>query len=633
LTTHVPAGDDWLHELKYDGYRIVAHARAGTVELKSRRAHDWTDKFPSIVKAVGKLPLSSAIIDGEVAVAMPDGRTSFGALQAALSAGAAKGVTYYVFDLLYLDGRSLTGLPLETRKRMLQELVGSAKAPLPIRYSDHVVGNGPAFFAQVQARGLEGIVSKRRQDVYREGRSAGWLKIKATQRQELVVGGYTAPEGSREAFGSLIVGVYDDSGLLRFSGGVGTGFDEKTLRHLGKRLQALRQDKCPFTPVPPKELLRRPPHWIRPELVVEVEFLEWTSDGHLRHPSFRGLREDRAPEEVRRERPVGTSSLASPAPAAAAPPAEKPSRRAVTSSRSPVVLGQRLTNPARVFYPDLGLTKLDLARYYEAVGEAMLPHVAGRPLSLVRCPEGLNGDCFYAKHVATGGGTPLVQVMIKEKATDDAPEPFLIVRDAPGLVALSQLGVLEVHTWNSVADRVDHPNRFVMDLDPGPEVAWSDVVEAARLVHEVLRAVGFESYLKTTGGKGLHIVVPVAPVLDWDANLALSRAIAGLIVRQDPRKYTISLPKAGRERKILIDYLRNHRGSTSVAAFSTRRQPTATVSVPITWDELGPAVAPGTFTVANVPDRLRELGRHDPWEGYWTNRQQVRSDLASLLVP
>lgn len=630
----MPAGGDWLHELKYDGYRIAAYAKAGAVQLKSRRAHDWTDKFPSIAKAVAKLPLRSALIDGEVAVALPDGRTSFGALQVALSAGVAKGVTYYVFDLLYLDGRSLTGLPLETRKRMLQELLASVKTPLPIRYSDHVVGNGPAFFAQVQARGLEGMVSKRRQDVHREGRSSGWLKIKATQRQELVVGGFTAPEGAREALGSLILGVYDDEGKLRFAGGVGTGFDEKTLRLLGKRLQPLQQKTCPFTPVPARELLRRPPHWVRPELVVEVEFLEWTSDGHLRHPSFRGIREDRAPEEVRRERPVAVISNAEPVAATtpAPEPAPPPPRRRVTSSRSPVVSGQRLTHPDRVFYPELGLTKLDLARYYEAVGEAMLPHVAGRPLSLVRCPEGLAGDCFYAKHVATGGGTPLVQVMVKEKATDEAPEPFLIVRDAPGLVALSQLGVLEVHTWNSIADQVDHPNRFVMDLDPGPEVPWSEVVDAARLVRDILRAVGFESYVKTTGGKGLHVVVPVAPVLDWDATLALSRAIAGLIVRQDPRKYTVSLPKAGRERKILIDYLRNHRGSTSVAAFSTRRQPTATVSVPVAWEELGPG-APGTFTMANVPPRLRSLGGRDPWAGYWTNRQQVRSDLASLLAP
>ena len=643
LVQDAPAGDDWLHEMKFDGYRILAYVADGQVQLKSRRGIDWTDKFPGVATALAKLPLTAALLDGEVAVPMPDGRTSFGALQEALSAGAARGVIYFAFDLLHLDGRVLTRVPLEARKLTLRALLTAAPAGLPLRFSDHVVGRGPEFFAQVRARGLEGIVSKRKTDVHRAGRSAGWLKIKATSRQEFVVGGYTDPEGSRTAFGSLLLGTYDAAGALHFCGGVGTGFTDGTLRDLGRRLTALKQTDCPFVRKPTAVELRRPPHWLRPDLVVEVEFLEWTGDGHIRHPSFRGLREDRDPRDVRRETPVST--VATPATVAAvttpadadddlegdadsAPPAAAPP---VSSSRSPVVLGQTISNPGRNFYPDLGITKLGLARFYEAVGAAMVPHVRDRPLTLVRCPEGVTGECFYSKHVATGARSPLAKIMIKERDTDaDKPEPFLVIRDHAGLVALAQLGVLEIHTWNSTDRAVDFPDRFVMDLDPGPDVPWAEVIEAARLMRDVLRAVGLESFVKTTGGKGLHVVVPMAPVLTWDASLELSRAIAGLVVKQHPRRYTTALPKAGREKKILLDYLRNHRGATSVAAFSTRQRPTATVSVPIAWDELGTGLRSGDFDIITVPQRLAKLGA-DPWAGYWNNPQTLRPDVARLL--
>jgi bifunctional non-homologous end joining protein LigD len=646
LVQDAPAGDDWLHEMKFDGYRILAYVAGGQVQLKSRRGIDWTDKFPGVAAALTKLPLEAALLDGEIAVPMPDGRTSFGALQEALSAGAARGVIYFAFDLLHLDGRVLTRVPLEARKLTLRALLTAAPPGLPLRFSDHVVGRGPEFFAQVRARGLEGIVSKRRADVHRAGRSAGWLKIKATSRQEFVVGGYTDPEGSRTAFGSLLLGTYDAAGALHFCGGVGTGFTDGTLRDLGRKLAPLAQTDCPFVRKPTAVELRRPPHWLRPDLVVEVEFLEWTGDGHIRHPSFRGLREDRDPRDVRRETPVPQVALAptvsggtedevtddqpandevEAAPASVAP------TMAVSSSRSPVVLGQTISNPGRNFYPDLNITKLGLARYYEAVGAAMVPHVVHRPLTLVRCPEGVTGECFYSKHVATGARSPLAKIMIKERDTDaDKPEPFLVIRDQAGVVALAQLGVLEIHTWNSTDRAVDFPDRFVMDLDPGPDVPWAEVIEAARLMREVLRAVGLESFVKTTGGKGLHVVVPMAPVLTWDASLELSRAIAGLVVKQHPRRYTTALPKAGREKKILLDYLRNHRGATSVAAFSTRQRPTATVSVPIAWDELGTGLRSGDFDIVTVPQRLAKLGA-DPWEGYWTNQQTLRPDVARLL--
>jgi bifunctional non-homologous end joining protein LigD len=657
LAQHVPAGDDWLHEMKFDGYRILAAMTPAGVLLRSRRGHDWTAKFPGVAAAVKKLPAESLLLDGEVAVPLPDGRTSFGELQNALSAGAAKGVVYFVFDLLHLDGRRLDRAPLEARKLTLRALLLGAPPGLPIRYSDHVIGRGPEFFAQVRARGLEGIVSKRRNDVHRAGRSSGWLKIKATRQQEFVVGGYTEPEGSRSGFGSLLLGYYDDAGLLRFAGGVGTGFSDAILRDLSRRLAPLATPTCPFTPRPSPVEIRRPAHWVRPELVVEVEFLEWTHDDHIRHPSYRGLRDDRDPREIRRE-PADTARPPSEAevpesereepepereepaperkePEASAPSAPNPSVPAPPThrGRTPIVLGQAISHPDRRFYPALGATKLDLARFYEAVGEMMVPHVKDRPLTLVRCPEGVEGQCFYAKHLATGAKSPLAQIRIRDDETGtDKPQPFTVIRDAAGIVALAQLGVLEIHTWNSTDAAVEYPDRFVMDLDPGPEVPWADVVAAARLMREVLRGVGLESWVKTTGGKGLHVVVPMAPVLDWEGSFALSRAIAGLVVKQHPRQYSVNLAKAGREAKILIDFYRNGRGATSIAAFSTRARPEATVSVPIAWDELSPNLRSIDFTIATVPDRLRSLGA-DPWAGYWDKPQTLRPDFARLLAP
>ncbi len=647
LASEAPGGDDWLHEMKFDGYRILAYRNEGAVTLKSRRGHDWTAKFPGVAAAIAKLPASVLVMDGEVAVPTADGRTSFGALQDALGPGAARGVVYFAFDLLHLDGRDLRRVPLEARKLTLQALLLGAPTGLPIRYSDHVIGRGPAFFEQVRARGLEGIVSKRRSDPHMGGRSPGWLKIKATLQQEFVVGGYTVPEGSRSSFGSLLVGTYEaprhagEEVRLAFAGGVGTGLTEATLRDLHARLVPLTQATCPFDPPPDPALIRRRALWVRPELVIDVEFLEWTREGNIRHPSYRGLREDRVAAEVRREIPLAAPSsplpppsapAASPSPAPDVSPSPPAPAAATKGSRTPVILGQRLSNPDRRFYPEPPLTKLDLARYYEAVGATMLPHVLGRPLSLVRCPEGIDAECFYAKHLATGAGSPLGRLMLRDGDGEGKPEPFSVIRDEACLVALAQLGVLEIHTWNSTDERLEHPNRFVMDLDPGPEVSWAEVVEGARLVRDILRAVGLESWVKTTGGKGLHVVVPIEPVFDWAACLALSRAIAGLVVKQRPRHYTTALPKAGREAKILVDFYRNHRGATSVAAFSTRSRPGATVSVPIAWDELSASSKSNDFTLLTVPQRLARLGA-DPWAGYFASTQSVRPDVARLLAP
>jgi bifunctional non-homologous end joining protein LigD len=640
LVADAPAGDDWLHELKYDGYRIMARLENGRATLTSRRGNDWTAKFPSVRAAVEKLPARTALLDGEVAVTTPDGRTSFQALQNALS-GQPAALVYFAFDLLHRDGRDLTPLPLEQRKGELAELIAGAPAGLPVRYSDHVVGRGAAFFAQAQARGLEGIVSKRRTDPHRPGRSPGWLKIKAISRQELVIGGFTEPEGSRAALGALLMGYYDAAGVLTFAGKVGTGFTHKLLVDMRKRLGPLEQADSPFVPTPPRAMTGPNVHWVRPELVGEVAFSEWTGDGRLRHPSFQGLREDKKPREVVRERPKATAAAAAEEDAPVEPkrvakattkPAKKTTAKAAakpaaSKSAGNVVSGEAISNPGRVVYPKVGISKLDVARYYEAAGEVMLPHVQGRPLSIVRCPQGLAAPCFYMKHHKLNASPALGQIPIREKTKTST---YLVVQNPQGLVALAQLGVLEVHTWNSTADSLEHPDRFVLDLDPGPEVKWADTVATALLLRDRLKALGLESYVKTTGGKGLHVVVPLAPVLDWDRNLALSRAIAGLLEREQPKRYTLSIPKAGRENKILIDYLRNNRGSTAVAAYSTRAKPEATVSVPLAWDELDAKLRSEDFTIPTVIERLRKQ-RKDPWAGFFDNRQKLKPELQRLL--
>ncbi len=657
LVPDAPAGDDWLHELKFDGYRILARLETEKVTLLSRRAKDWSTKFPGVRAAVAKLPARAAMLDGEVAVPLADGRTSFQALQNVLSRGGA-GAVYYVFDLLWLDGRDLRDQPLEARKAALKELLGRAPRGLPVIYSDHVVGHGAHFLEQARTRGLEGIVSKRRSDRHRAGRSPGWLKIKCINRQEFVIGGYTEPEGSREALGALLIGYYQGESLI-FAGKVGTGFTQKLLRDLRRRLQPLEQTACPFVERPPVAFVGRTAHWTRPELVGEVAFTEWTDDGRLRHPSFQGLREDKPARDVVRESVAGRGSThgsggdgadddaahadADSGSSASADDAEEPVRPAKRTSskarpgKSPKkalkkgeveVQGERLSHPDRVYYPESGITKLDLAHYYEAVGEAMLPHVQGRPLTLVRCPEGVAKHCFYVKHVGLTVSPVLDQIPIKESKKIGK---YVIVDSIPGLVALAQMGMLEIHTWNSHREDVEHPDRFVLDLDPGPEVPWEFVVETARLCRTTLKQVGLEGFLRTTGGKGLHIVVPTTPELDWDQSLALSRAIAGLIVRQDPARYTTEMPKAGRERKILIDYLRNNRGATSIASFSTRAKPGATVAVPLAWEELEPGLRPDRFTVKTVPKRLASL-RRDPWQRYFSMKQKVPRDLARLLT-
>ena len=617
-----PEGDEWLHEMKYDGYRIGCRIRKKRVTLISRNGKDWTASFPEIAAEALKLGADDALIDGELSIVLPDGRTSFQALQNAASGSSRRALVYFAFDALRLGGENLQRMPLEERKQALLRLVGKTNAKATIRYSEHVAGRGAEVFAEACRLQLEGIVSKRRDAIYTPGRGDTWLKTKCVLRQEFVIGGFTDPEGSRQGIGALLVGYHDDSGALRFSGKVGTGFSARVADDLRRRLDRLERRDSPFQPPPTGSVARRA-HWVAPKLVAEVVFTEWTKEGKIRHPSFQGLSADKPARAVSREiaaePPRVPRRLGAPRKARAAKTATASTVAAPSKSRKPTVAGIPISNPDRVIYPDVGITKLDVAQYFARMADWILPHLRSRPLTLVRCPEGIRGGCFYMKHSKVWAPPAIRRVKIQEKTKVG---DYLVVDTTPALVGLAQMGILEIHTWNTRIERVEHPDRLVLDLDPGAKVAWARVIEGARLVRRLLDRVGLDSFVKTTGGRGLHVVVPLAPSADWKDCLEFTRAAAAAMERTDPERYTTNFAKAGRERKILVDYLRNNRTNTSVTAYSTRARPGAAVSTPLKWTELEPSLDPAVFTLLTIEKRLARL-KSDPGQEYWQTRQTL----------
>jgi bifunctional non-homologous end joining protein LigD len=600
-----PPGDDWLHEIKYDGYRALCRIEDGRARLFVRSGQDWTDRFGPVARACAALPLVAAWLDGEVVVLDGDGRSSFEALQAALGGEGRDRLCYVVFDLLHLDGADLRTLALEQRKQRLAALVRRADGDT-LRYGDHVVGRGAAFFRQACDHQLEGIVSKRRDAPHREGRYPDWRKTRCGAGGEFVIGGFTDPAGSRTGLGALLLGAHED-GRLVYVGRVGTGFSDATLRDLRRRLDGLEQPASPFAPFPDV-----PPatHWTRPELVATVTFTNWTREQRLRHPVFVGLREDKPAAEVGRDQPV---ARAAPAP-----------RRA---DETAVVEGVRLTHPDRVLWPEVEVTKIELARYYVGVAEWMLPHVARRPLAVVRGPRGYAGTTFFQKHLAAGMPQAVRGVRIRD---EEGEQDHIVIDDVAGLVALVQMDVLEIHVWGTLADQVERPDRMVLDLDPDESIAWSFVVDAARAARLRLEHLGLRSFVKTTGGKGLHVVVPLARRHGWTEMKAFSRAVAADLARRLPDAFTINPVKAARRGKIYLDYLRNGRGATAVAAYSARARPGAPVSAPLAWEELEGPVRSGDFTVRTVPERLAALPA-DPWGDVASVRQSITAPMRASL--
>ncbi|WP_375461295.1 DNA ligase D [uncultured Enterovirga sp.] len=628
LVDAVPKGGRWIHEIKWDGYRLIAFKSGKSTRLATRRGHDWTARFPSIAEAIAALPVESAILDGEAVIADENGIANFSALQNALSdehGRVARNAILYAFDLLYLDGYDLRELPLDDRKARLAALVPPSQEGF-LRLGEHIEADGEAMVRSACQLGLEGVISKRRDRAYRSGRGEDWVKIKCTERQEFAVLGHVSSNASPRAVGSLVLG-YRENGAWRLAGRSGTGYTAAVARDLWKKLEPLKAPGPPALATKPTAEERRGVVWAEPRLVAEIEFRGWTADDHLRHAAYKGLREDKSAEEVVRERPKHMTS-SGPAPEVKAKSDAKPAAKAAAAptkgTKTPrhgaaSVAGVALTNPDRVLWGDVGVTKQGLAEFYEEIADWLLPHVVERPLSLVRCPSGSEGGCFFQKHSWAGLSDHILRETIRDEGGE---EEVLYVRDLRGVVALVQAGVLEIHPWGSTMADVDRADRITMDLDPGDDVDFVDVIAGAQEIRDRLRTFGLESFVKTTGGKGLHVVLPLTGPAGWGEVKAFAKALADSMAKDSPTRFIAKSTKSARRGVIYVDYLRNGRGATAIAAYSTRARPTAPVSVPLRWDELTPTLRPNHFTVANLPGRLRGL-KQDPWAAISTTRQQL----------
>jgi bifunctional non-homologous end joining protein LigD len=634
LVEAAPDGDQWLHEIKFDGYRMLCRIDGETVTFETRNHLDWTSKLPELVEAARHLKLNQAILDGEVVAINEHGITDFQSLQNAFRDQQRDNLVYTVFDLLFLDGVDLRELPLEQRKAELASL----KLPTDhghLRYTDHLVGNGPTVFKQVCKNGGEGIVSKRRDRPYMPGRGTDWVKVKCQQHAEFVIGGYTDPSGSRRGFGALLLGYFENKKFL-YAGRVGTGFSDEALAELFARLKPLEHAKSPFDNFQPHAEQLKGVHWVRPKLVAQVRFTNWTRDGLLRHPAFQGLREDKPARLVRREvaKPLPLSRRKE---SRTSQHKNSPRRKAASTSavisrngrnQEITVGGVRMTHPDKILYPDEGITKRELAEYYLAVTEYMLPYVTGRPLAIVRCPDGISGERFFQKHPGPVAPAELRRVKIREK---QGVATYMVIDDVKGLPALAQISALEIHVWGSQVEAVEKPDLMVLDLDPAPDVLWQNTIAAAIELGEFLRELGLESFVKTSGGKGLHLCVPLRRTHAWPMVSEFSEQIARAVERAAPDRYVANMSKKKRGGKIFVDYLRNQRGATSVAPYSTRARPGAPLSIPVSWRELRRIKSADQFLLRSIVTRLRSLRRRDPWAGFQDVDQQITKDMMRKL--
>lgn len=586
LATQPPAGDDWVFEIKHDGYRCQLRIEQGRCVVRTRGSHDWTERFGPISDAAAKLPTQAALIDGEAVVLGPRGASSFALLRKALENGG-DGIVCYAFDLLFLDGRDLRDLPLTQRKQQLAGLLAGSEL---IRYSDHIPGSGHDLVQHACRLGAEGLIAKRSDQPYRSGRSTVWLKIKCEAREEVVIGGFTPVRGRQGGLGALVVG-HHEGGQLRYAGRVGTGWDAQDEERLLVALHPLRRPTMPFDQVPP--LMRRRVQWVEPRLVAEVRYQERTPDGMLRHARWLGMREDREAKSVVREAPV---------------------ERAVPERVGKV----GLSHPERVVLAEPPTTKADVWRYYHMMSGYVLPGIAGRPLSVIRCPSGAEGACFFQRHLMNGMPKAVRPVLARGS---EGEEEYFAVDDLEGLLALVQFGAIELHPWGVRADRLDRPDRLVFDLDPADGLAWDRVTAAALELRDRLAALGLESWPRTTGGKGLHVVVPIERRHGWPAAKRFAAGIAKAMAAESPDRYTAKLAKAARNGRIFIDYLRNEDGATAVASYSVRARPGATVAMPVSWAEVNASLDPRMFRLVAVPEQVAT--RADPWAGMGDLHQRL----------
>jgi bifunctional non-homologous end joining protein LigD len=563
LVKEAPIGDEWVHEMKFDGYRIQAHLEAGQVKLFTRAGHNWTHKYSEIEKELKSAGVKNAILDGEVVVIDEHGRSDFQALQLEMKSSRPHSLVYYVFDLLFLNGVDLRSESLIDRKKLLKELLRSLHSQ-QIRFSEHLKVEGKKYLAESCRLDLEGIVSKQINSPYVSGRGDTWVKSKCEKRQEFVIGGYTDPTGARDHFGALLLGIYEN-GKLRYVGKCGTGFNAESLAQVHARLTKIAAKDSPFDLKSPHG---RGIHWVKPKLAAEISFSMWTRDEILRVPVFHGLREDKSPKQMVKEVEMPT-----------------------------------LTHPDKIIFPQEKITKKNVADYYLAAAPFLMPQAMNRPLALKRCPEGATKTCFFQKHLGKN---------------DD----LITVTSIPEFIALVQMGAFEVHAWGSREPDIEHPDQIVMDFDPDPSVPFERVKEAALELRALLTQLKLKSFLKVTGGKGLHVHIPIAPIYTWDQVRNFSKTLADHLVAQSPDRYIANMSKAKRKGKIFIDYLRNGRGATAVLPYCLRASPLSAVALPIEWTELKGLKSPAQFTLKATVDHLHRR-KKDPWAGYLKLKQKV----------
>jgi bifunctional non-homologous end joining protein LigD len=612
---------NWIYEIKFDGYRMLTRAEGGRIQLITRNGNDWTRKLPHLEQALQSMDLPDGWYDGEII--MPGDRVpaDFQALQGAFDSARTANIVYYLFDLPYCAGHDLREVPLMERRAVLQRIV-ERKPHEKVRFSAVFDAPPEEVIASACRLGLEGVVAKRRNSAYVLRRSSDWVKLKCGLRQEFVIGGYTDPKGSRTGIGSLLLGVHDEDGHLQYAGNVGTGFNEKSLRELKSRLDELASTTRPFAA---DNDIPRGAHWVKPELVCEVAFGEWTRDNKIRHSVFHGLREDKKPGSIVREEPRHSAPVDKPAKAAkTAPTTSAPAANGpAPDMRLPASL--RVTHPERVVDTESGLTKIDLVRYYALIGPLMMVHLKGRPVALVRAPSGIGGEMFFQKRLERYKMAGVEQL---DPKLYPGHQPMLEVTSPEGLLSAAQMNVIEFHTWNGVKGAIDKPDRMTFDLDPGEGVGWAEVREAAHLVHAFLGELGLPAFLKTSGGKGLHLVVPLKKQLDWDTVKDFSQAIVQHLARTIPQRFVAKSGGSNRVGKIFIDYLRNGYGATTVCAWSARARPGMGISVPVRWKELDGLKSGAHWTVRSVHSRLDE--GNEPWADYEGSRVGLSAAMKAL---
>ena len=616
---------DWIFEIKFDGYRMLARVEGGEIQLVTRNGNEWTSRLSGLVSALRSMELPDGWYDGEIIMPGEDVPADFQALQGAFDSKRTEQIVYYLFDVPYCAGHDLRDVPLVQRREVLQRIV--TRKPHPnVRFSEVFDVPARQMLDSACRLGLEGVIAKRRDSAYVCRRSSDWIKLKCKLRQEFVIGGWTDPKGSRTGIGSLLLGVHDDDGKLRYAGNVGTGFNEKTLAEVRRQLDAVKAERSPFgagTGVP------RAAHWVDPELVCEVSFGEWTRDGKIRHSVFHGLRTDKPADAISHEpivhEPAADAVASKPrktAKKAAAQPEAVPEAKPSATALPPTL---RISNPDRVIDPQSGATKIELVRYYALVAPLMMEHLKGRPIAMVRAPDGIEGQLFFQKHLDRYKMEGVAQL---DPAIFPGHPAMLEIANERGLLSAAQMNVIEFHTWNGVKSAIDKPDRMTFDIDPGEGVDWPQIQEAATLVRAMLEELDLPCFLKTSGGKGLHLVVPLKKQLDWDTVKSFSQAVVQHLSRTLPDRFVAKSGASNRVGKIFIDYLRNGYGATTACAWSARARPGLGISVPVRWDEL-PALKSGAhWTVGTVHSRLDQ--GNAPWTDYEKSRVSLGAAMKKL---